>query len=341
VLVFLAGRAWAYHEAELWSVALALGAFEYVIAFTLRPSRTHLVLASALTTGALMSRTSVGLGPLAALGLLLLASIWPRARRLTGLSDDASTRRLLLPMVVAVLVPIGLYAYVNDAKFGTPFSVPFTSQLSKKAYRPVLAANGGSMFGPKFVPTTALQYLRPDAIRVSSLFPWVQFDPRQSTIANVVVNRETTASFPATMPLLTLLGLVGLAAVARPSPRTRRSLASLRAPAAGAIGAAFVTLTFASISHRYLADFVPLGILMGLVGIHLLLGWTSRRRRRVMRVATWSVLACSPPRRCGSTSVSASCSGGRSPRTATANAPHSWPSSTASTTGSPAAGIRP
>ena len=96
VLVVLAGRAWAYHEAELWGVALALGAFEYVIAFTLRPSRKHVVLASALTSAAPAGRASVGLGPLAALGLLLLASLWPRGRRLTGMVDDPTTRSRML-----------------------------------------------------------------------------------------------------------------------------------------------------------------------------------------------------------------------------------------------------
>ena len=42
VLVFLASRSWVYHEAALWGVALALGAFEFVIAYTLVPTRRHL-----------------------------------------------------------------------------------------------------------------------------------------------------------------------------------------------------------------------------------------------------------------------------------------------------------
>ena len=289
VLVFLAGRSWAYHEAELWGIALALGAFEFVIAFARVPSRRHLVLASALTSGALLSRTSVGLGPLAALGLLLVASGWLRTRRLAGMPDETSARRLLLPLVVAVLVPVALYSYVNYAKFGTLFSVPFTSQLSKEAYREVLAANNGSMFNPRFVPTSALQYMRPDALELSSLFPWVTFAPIESipSIGNVVVNRELSASYPATMPLLTLLGLVGLIGVARPSRPGGASLASLRAPVVGAVGAVFVTLAFASISHRYIADFLPLGVLTALAGLHLVLRWASARPRPALARAGW------------------------------------------------------
>lgn len=295
VLVVLAGRAWAYHEAELWGVALALGAFEFVIAFTSTRSRKHLVVAMALTSGALLSRTSVGLGPLAALGLLLLASLWPRTRRLVGVAGDAPARSLLVALVGAILVPIALYSYVNYAKFGTLFSVPFTSQLSKEAYRPVLATNGGSMFSPKFVPTTAVQYLRPDALDFSSLFPWVTFPPKETigSVGNVAVNRELSASYPASMPLLTLLGVVGLVAVARPSRPRRPSLSSLRAPMLGAIGAAFATLAYGSISHRYLADFIPLGVLAALVGIHVVLRWTSappRRRQHAMTVGAWTGL---------------------------------------------------
>jgi hypothetical protein len=292
VLVVLAGRAWAYHEAEVWGVALALGAFEFVIAFTLTRRHKHLVLASALTTGALLSRTSVGLGPLAALGLLLLASLWPSARRLVGMRGDAPARSLLLLHVGAILVPIALYSYVNYAKFGTLFSVPFTSQLSKEAYRPILATNGGSMFGPKFVPTTALQYLRPDALHFSSLFPWVTFPPRESiaSVGNVVVNRELTGSYPASMPLLTLLGVVGMVAVARPSRRRRPSLSSLRAPMVGGMVAAFATLTFASISHRYLSDFIPLGVLAALVGTHVVLRWTAAPPRHPVKAVAWTGL---------------------------------------------------
>jgi hypothetical protein len=291
-LVFLAGRAWAYHEAELWGVALGLGAFELVIAFAQMPNRRHLVLASALTTGALLSRTPIGLGALAALGLLLLASLWPRTRRLAGMPGDRFAGSLRAALVVAILVPVVLYSYVNYAKFGTLFSVPFNSQLSKEAYEKVLAANGGSMFNPKFVPTTALQYLRPDALDISSLFPWVTFPPVESirAVGDVVVNREPSASFPATMPALTLLGLIGLVGVARPSRPRGPSLASLRAPVVGAIGAASVTLAFASISHRYIADFMPLVVVAALVGIHIVLRWTSARPRRAITRAAWAGL---------------------------------------------------
>jgi hypothetical protein len=290
VLVFLAGRAWAYHEAELWGVALALGAFEFVIAYALTPNRRHLVLASALTTAALLSRASVGLGPLAALGLLLVASIWPRTRRLGGMAGDATARSVMLPLVVAILVPVGLYSYVNYAKFGTLFSVPFDTQLSKEWYRKILAANGGSMFNPRVVPTTLLQYLRPDALSFSGLFPWVTFGAPSGNIGNVELRRQLSASFPATMPLLTLLALVGLVGVGRPSRPRGPSLAALRAPVVGAIGASFATLAYSYISHRYLSDFIPLGVLTAIVGLHLVLRWTSARPRRAVAGTVWAVL---------------------------------------------------
>jgi hypothetical protein len=293
VLVFLAGRAWGFHEADLWGVALALGAFEYVIAFTLVPSRKHIVLASALTSAALLSRGSVGLGPLLALGVLLLASIWPRTRRLTGMVDGPKIRSRLAALLIGILVPMALYGYVNYAKFGTLFSIPFNKQLSKGMFvagPDVVAANGGSMFNPKLVPTTALQYLRPDTLRLSGPFPWVTFGAASGNVGSVVIARTPTASYSASMPFLTVLGLVGLAGVVRPSRTRRPSLAALRAPVVGAIGASVLTFSYAYIAHRYLSDFVPLGVLAAIVGLHVVLRWTSAESRGAPRHGVWVAL---------------------------------------------------
>lgn len=290
VFTFLASRAWAYHEAELWGAALALGAFEFVIATTVTPSRRHIVFASALTTGALLSRGSVGIGPLVALGLVFIASVWPRVRRLVGIVNTPSARSLM----VAIVIPVALYCYVNHAKFGTLFSLPFHAQLSNglfKGNRAVLAANGGSMFNPALVVTTARQYLGVRPLRLLSLFPWVTFGTRTATFDNQAVIWTWTASYPATMPLLSALGLVGLVGVGRPRRRHHPSLASLRAPVLGAIVATVPTLSYAYIAQRYLSDFMPLGVILAVVGLHLALRWTSAQRRVGLRRGVWAGLA--------------------------------------------------
>ncbi|MEP6625064.1 MAG: hypothetical protein ABJC79_11510, partial [Acidimicrobiia bacterium] len=162
VFTFLASRSWAYHEAELWGAALALGAFEFVLAYAVEPTRRHLVLASALTIAALLARGSVGAGPLVALGLVVVAGWWRRTRRLAGLGERTPSTPGTTAMLVALAIPVALYAYVNHTKFGTFFSLPFNAQVSNKLFegnRYVLEANHGSMFNPHLIPTDALQYL--------------------------------------------------------------------------------------------------------------------------------------------------------------------------------------
>ena len=288
VLAYLASRAWVYHEATLWGVALALGAFEFVIAYVLDPNRRNLVLASALTSACVLSRAVIGLGPLAALGLLFLACLWSPLRRWVGMVDAA--RSLLLPLFFAMAIPVVLYAYVNYSKFGTLFSVPFYKQFQNAPgtrHRRMLEANGGSFFGVKFLPTTVLQYARPDALAFRSLFPWVTVGKPSPSIGNVMTEWTYSSSLPACMPALTGLGAVGVVALLRPQRIGVPSMAVLRAPVIGALSAAVITLSYAYINQRYLSDFMPLAILLALVGLHLLLRWTAVRPRRGLIRPIW------------------------------------------------------
>ena len=68
--LFLASRAFVYHEAILWAAAWSLLAYERIIAFTQRPSRARLGLAALFATLTILSRVSIGIGPVIALGVL-------------------------------------------------------------------------------------------------------------------------------------------------------------------------------------------------------------------------------------------------------------------------------
>lgn len=91
-ILFLASRAWVYHEAQLWGVALSLGSLTHLVYWLttrsqsgpLEPARpagrgwTNLIAAVALAGLALNTRTSIALGPFAALGatgLMVLVEI--------------------------------------------------------------------------------------------------------------------------------------------------------------------------------------------------------------------------------------------------------------------------
>jgi hypothetical protein len=174
--VFLASRAWVYHEAILWGLAFSLAAFEAILAWIERPRAGVLLLAGAFATLGLCSRVGVGIGPPIALGLVAVAvalvRLWPRAHRVTaglGLVTDGLGWNVVAGLLAASLVPLVVYALLNEAKFGTLFSVPFDHQAVNALVperKAILAANGGTLQNFRALPTNLLQYVRPDAVRL-------------------------------------------------------------------------------------------------------------------------------------------------------------------------------
>jgi hypothetical protein len=343
VLVFLGSDLRVYYEAELWGAALALCAFDAIVGLAMRPTRWRVVAAGGFTTLAMMTRGSVGAGPLAALGLVAVVhGVVALARRLDGRSESRWSRwshRLVEPrlgasasdlvggrwqwlrglpdrtrfasLVVAVLVPAASYVTVNEIKFRTLISIPFTHQ-SFEAHNParqaVLAANHGSLFGLEYIPTSLLAYLRPDALRFTRLFPFVAFPGPATVIGHVAYDtRDFASSVTTTMPLLFIAALVGLAALFRPvggwlhragridrvvlaSPERAAGRAGFRLAVVGAAVGTFGTLTIAYIANRYLADLLPLVVLACLVGFHVGVQRLRSLRRRLVRSALWTVI---------------------------------------------------
>lgn len=72
-LVYLASQASVYEEAIIWGVALAIAAFAAMLDFILHPSVRSLIATSIFATGSILSRATVGIGPVVGLAL-------PRAR---------------------------------------------------------------------------------------------------------------------------------------------------------------------------------------------------------------------------------------------------------------------
>jgi hypothetical protein len=305
--LFLASRAFVYHEAILWAAAWGLVAFERLIAFAQSPFRARLAVASLCTTLSILSRVSIGIGPVFALGVLgsieLVRMITDRrskteapsgAARFTGALDragvqDASGRRWLLAMAIAAGVPLLAYAWMNVSRFGSPFGIPWGKQLIatlSAQHRAMLDANGGSLFGVKLIPTTLVQAVRPDALGFSPVFPWITFQKFATPIFGGAVFNEIdfTTSVAASMPALVVLGVLGVVAVIWTRLARSARLALLRAPLLGAAFGATIALAFTFIAARYLGDWIPLLTIAGLVGLEVLL----RRRRSATHRARWT-----------------------------------------------------
>jgi hypothetical protein len=280
VPLYLVSRPVVYHEAELWGAALSIAALAAVVGVVANPSSRNIAWAGTLAALAVNARFSVGLGPVLALGVLaagFAARLWSsrgggRAVRLLASfgprGSPGGAARTLALLVAAALVPLVVYGAINAAKFGRPFGIPIEKQVASQvepSRKAALAANDGTIFGLKFVPTTLLQAARPDALGWARAFPFVGLPSEPAPVIGDVRfdTIQPSLSAPTSMPALCLLALVGLFELLR-RPRLRPLLGVL----AGAAGGFAVTLTIAFVTTRYLADFLPFLLLGALVGLH-------------------------------------------------------------------------
>jgi len=296
-MLFLASRVWVYHEAILWGVAWSVAAFSFLISYLVAGRGRDLVWVGLTATLAMLSRASVGIGPVLALGAILVVHlahrvvVWsrrrrsrlPSARRLAlarwaGVSDTVLARSSW-PIVLAAGIPLALYMYVNYSKFGTLYSLPSDKQdmlLNVPARKAALAASN-QLFSVHYAPTNLLQYLRPDAIGIDRLFPWITFSPSH-TMGLAYDHVEPTASSTAVSAVLVVLAILGVVAAfraARPAAVTTNGTGAefppgaetLRIPLLCAVASTAGVAVIAELAQRYQSDFVPLLVIGAAAGL--------------------------------------------------------------------------
>lgn len=308
--LYLASRAWVYHEALAWGAALALASIDRLVELVRRPRVVTLAWASVLVAATLQTRVSVGLGPLAGMALLTAGSVlaavaarrrrhWPLVTWLAPGTDDAGRRPNPALFALATLLPLASYAALNYAKFEQLFGIPFWGQrftIVDRGRQAMLAANDGTLFGLQFTPTTLLHYLRPDGLDLSRTFPFVEFPPFPGPVFGDVIFDliDRTSGIPVALSFFAVLGAVGIGHAFRPGHWVDPRRASLRVPLLAAGAGAVTIFPFGYISNRYLGDFVPLLALAGLVGLQVVLHrWqrSPRRRWRAVGATALVVLA--------------------------------------------------
>lgn len=295
-MLYEASRPWVYHEAAVWGAAWSLAAIDAAVGCATAPSRRRFLWAGLTTTLALCSRSSVGLAGVAAMAILaggnLLARYGPGRPEqgfssLGGRANARGVRPILAP-AVAGAAPMAVYAAVNWIKFRTFFSIPFWGQgftILDPKRQAFLAENDGTLFGLKFLPTTLVHYLKPNGLSLTRTFPFVDFPAKAEPIGDVTFDLvDYSGSIPATMPVLTVLAVVGGMAVFRRVGRSRcPDSVVLRGPLLGALAGALTILPFGYIANRYLADALPVLVIAGLAGAHVVLTWLRGRERRTRR----------------------------------------------------------
>lgn len=303
--LWLGSGAVVYHEATLWGLAFAVAAYDAVARWLMHPTTGRLVAVGLLAAGVLLSRQSIGVGVLAGLVLVTVAAdrrlaVWRRWRRApTGpdpapagangdhVSGDATpgesspagaagaTGGVGTVRLVAMCAGLAVVSVIpNLARFGTLVHPSIESQVASEVFedrREFLEANDGAIFGPQFVPTTLLQYVRPDAFDVRSQFPWIDYPRAGPHVVGDVTfdDLEWTSSVPVTMPALVVLAVPGAAWIIRGRAR-RRGHAWLGPLWAGSLAGGLGAVTIGYVAHRYLADLVPIVLLPALVGAHVI-----------------------------------------------------------------------
>ena len=248
VLVFLAASPNVFSEDLAWSVALTLGSLFGLLGVLERPSRGRVVFSGVLILAASLTRAPTGYA--CVIGAVLVA-IWFASGQ-----SGAQNRRWWAPVLAAGIVPLAVGCAVNMAKFGVPFGRP-------NGY--FGGPNGGPEFGLRYMPSTLVAYLRPDAIRLTPVFPFITLPAQVAQgVGGASVNGQRTASLTATMPLLFVLAVWGSIIAFRP-----RAVCPLRAIRLLLIAAAVgtgATLIFGYLYNRFLTDFLPLLIVGAAVG---------------------------------------------------------------------------
>ena len=252
VLTFDASLPWVYHEVYVWAVATVVGSLYWLLRASRSPGPRTLGWLLAFALAAAMTRTT---GGFAVCGAIALAGGW----RWLSARERRPDRVATLLLAVAV-IPVLASVTLNLAKFDHPYLFPLQDQIwtqVNEQRREALAANGGTITGPQFLPTTLPTYFRPDGIRFTSWFPYVSLpaDPPAVDVGAIFDQTYRTASVTATTPLLLFLALLSIPlAATRRDPLVRRLLLP---PLIGSAVVGVGVLMYGYIANRYTSEFVP------------------------------------------------------------------------------------
>lgn len=294
VLLYLASMPWVYHEAYAWSIATSLLGVFALLGVVQDPQPRRVLLCGIAVLSAVLVRATTGW----AMGLGTIATaIW----FLWGGHSVQAARygRLLL---LAAVAPLLLGASINYAKFEHPYMFRLEDQVwtSVNAQRrAALAENGPDMAGLDLLPTTAINYFRPDGIRFVPIPPFVTFPQQaaQGHFGAYLDQSYRTGSAVPFMPALVGLGTWGLVTAFRPRGPSRAAWIRIPILASGAIAGAM--MIYGYIAYRYLAEVLPVLLVTSAVGLidlgHLFWLRGHRDRRRFVRVlaglTVWGVAA--------------------------------------------------
>lgn len=262
VLLYLAALPYVYHEVYAWAIACSLGVAYSLTGVLERPTTRGLLSAGAFTLGAILTRTTAGWACAAA---LLAAAVWFWA----GRRRRPAPRFLVTGLLLAGSIPLAVGIAVNWAKFRHPYMFPLEDQVwtgINDHRRAALEANGGDLVSMRVLPSTVVNYLRPDGLRFTPVFPFITLpaDIAPSYGGSFLDQTYRTGSLIAFMPLLVLLSIWGTITAFR--PRGLHGVNLLRIPLVAMAAIPGAIMFYGYIAYRYTSEFVPVLVFASTIG---------------------------------------------------------------------------
>jgi hypothetical protein len=239
-----------YEEAILWAIAFSLLAFTKWQEWLQKGAKSRFLWVLTFLTLACNSRPSA-FGMALAIGLGTLAI--------------SKTKTYAISLVLPILTSL----FVNVLKFGTLApNLALNEQVPEAPHwAKIYASNGNTDISLRFVPTNLVNYLRPDGVALSRVFPYVDFNlPAPGRSLWIFIDEgslyiERMASLPlmfAAPLFVTLFGYGGASRLASLRNSGHNVERSMNYYLIGSVGMAVPALTNVAVTNRYLGDFYPL-----------------------------------------------------------------------------------
>lgn len=305
-LVFIQHSPVIYHEALIQGVMWALWSFFWLLHYqeTGAPAALFACLVCALAS--FQARSSVGAGPLVALGVLLLAMALqlPRARVLERQATEGPTgeavrtpsleplvpglpyRRLLRHLVSITLaagLSVSALMYKNMKVFGSLSGAPpyHLHILLMNEPERLARTDGGHFVQPINLRTILYNYLHPLHFSFHRPFPFF-FPLRENQIRLFPETRmdhlESFFSLTGINTFWCVIAVLGLVLALRPQLAQRPELARFRIALLGAAAGGGAIFMVACITQRFLHDLYPFLIVAGAVGLQGFIALCRRSR---------------------------------------------------------------
>jgi hypothetical protein len=289
--IFLASRSFVYHEAIMLGATFGLLFYHLFLRYLVNRQPRCLLFACLAAFFCCACRPSLGAGPMFTLVLFvtsrLLSLAWKEDKpsRLAGilaragLYDIVAVPRIGRHLCVAggtVVVTVCFFLLISYAKFGTLNGAPLDRYAAWQSFGwETYEKIDGKMFHLCNLRAGLYNYLSPDKIAFSNIFPWVYPTDQITHFPESKLGwNDYWSSIPISKPALFILSFLGVCSAFIADSKSRQRI--LRLPLLGSLGGGVAIFVLVGYVERYVHDCYPFMLLAGAAGLHVILVRTNQ-----------------------------------------------------------------